>query len=175
MNPVDRGSDSEIHPRDLSASFADDGAPSPSRRATLPLCRWFLGRLNCEVEADGDRCLPRSSKPLSGTGYGIRGGFDSHALPPNSRLARVWRNRMGESAVQARPKGAIARATPMRFRQTRRLFGVIASENQQGAKGRDYTKRPPCASAQLRRPFGAIASENQQGRRANGRDCTSDS
>src|SRR4029077_20492860 len=30
----------------------------------------------------GGWCLPRSSKPLSGAGCGVGGGFDSHALPP---------------------------------------------------------------------------------------------
>src|SRR6476620_9152575 len=32
----------------------------------------------------GGWCLPRSSKPLSGAGCGVGGGFDSHALPPCS-------------------------------------------------------------------------------------------
>jgi hypothetical protein len=34
------------------------------------------------LEALGGWCLPRSSKPLSGAGCGVGGGFDSHALPP---------------------------------------------------------------------------------------------
>src|SRR3954454_9636805 len=35
-------------------------------------------------EALGGWCLLRSSKPLSGAGFGVGGGFDSHALPPTS-------------------------------------------------------------------------------------------
>src|SRR3954453_12047552 len=34
------------------------------------------------LEALGGWCLLRSSKPLSGAGCGVGGGFDSHALPP---------------------------------------------------------------------------------------------
>src|SRR4051812_21995079 len=38
--------------------------------------------LQSHPEALGGWCLLRSSKPLSGAGCGIGGGFDSHALPP---------------------------------------------------------------------------------------------
>jgi hypothetical protein len=37
---------------------------------------------NPHLEALGGWCLLRSSKPLSGAGCGVGGGFDSHALPP---------------------------------------------------------------------------------------------
>src|SRR3954452_467780 len=41
------------------------------------------------LEALGGWCLLRSSKPLSGAGCGVGGGFDSHALPPfGSRVLR---------------------------------------------------------------------------------------
>src|SRR6188474_2838623 len=36
------------------------------------------------AEALGGWCPPRSSKPLFGAGFGVEGGFDSHALPPTS-------------------------------------------------------------------------------------------
>jgi hypothetical protein len=39
-------------------------------------------QIECPAEALGGWCLLRSSKPLSGAGCGVGGGFDSHALPP---------------------------------------------------------------------------------------------
>src|SRR6185369_3336442 len=39
-------------------------------------------------EALGGWCLLRSSKPLSGSGCGVGGGFDSHALPPIDRRSK---------------------------------------------------------------------------------------
>ena len=62
------------------------------------------------VGVDGDRCCPRSSKPLWGYVVAL-GGFDSHALPPPMRSCRVLaRGRPGLHAGHAAARGDAPRA-----------------------------------------------------------------
>ena len=55
-------------------------APGRSRESITGAARSASSRIL--PEALGGWCLLRSSKPLSGAGCGVGGGFDSHALPP---------------------------------------------------------------------------------------------
>src|SRR6185369_5447863 len=59
-------------------------------------------------EALGGWCLLRSSKPLSGAGCGVGGGFDSHALPPPAY------NDQGEAKAAATPPSTFRRIPLMK-------------------------------------------------------------
>lgn len=72
------------------------------------------------TEALGGWCLLRSSKPLSGAGFGVGGGFDSHAFPP---LRRGNDSGIGSASSRASFEELTAfgcRATSVRLRTVRK-------------------------------------------------------